>query len=90
MGQIEFPLVPNWQPLEMVVTGEKTRAAFMFIGTFVAPDMRIELYKHGLSRRYLNVDSAGNCYAYTGAKDGDEYTVISRAAALTAIGVEAN
>ena len=43
----------------------------MFMGTFVAADeraARIELYKHESSRRYLNVDSDGNCYFYDGAK----------------------
>ena len=71
MGQIEFPSEPNWQPLRLLVPGEKLRSKFMFMGTFVAAEeegaARIELYKHQASRSYLNVDAEGNCYVYDGA-----------------------
>lgn len=72
MGQIEFPSEPNWQPLRLVLPDEKLRDEFMFMGTFVGAEeegaARIQLYKHQLSRRYLNVDAEGNCYIYDGAK----------------------
>lgn len=72
MGQIEFPSEPNWQPLRLIIEDDNTLREFMFMGTFVAKDgmPKIELYKHESSRRYLNVDSAGNCYFYDGAAAG--------------------
>lgn len=86
MGQIEFPTEPNWQPLQLIVADEKTRREFMFMGTFVAANsaVKIELYKHELSRRYLNVDAGGNCYFYDGAAAQSEnsYRRISRDEAL--------
>lgn len=91
MGQIEFPPEPNWQPLRLIVADEKTRGEFMFMGTFVAADeaAKIELYKHEASRRYLNVDSSGDCYFYDGAAaatSGNPYRKISRREALTHLG----
>lgn len=85
MGRIEFPFFPNWQPLELVVSDEDRREDFMFIGTFVAFDVRIELYKHRLSRRYLNVDSAGDCYSYSCSANNNPYTIISREDALARV-----
>ncbi len=89
MGQIELPIEPNWQPLRLVLPDEKSRSEFMFMGTFVAAEdegaSRIELYKHQSSRRYLNVDSEGNCYLYDGgcaARGGNPYQKISRSDAL--------
>lgn len=89
MGQIEFPSEPNWQPLRLLVPGEKLRSEFMFMGTFVAAETegeaRIELYKHQSSRRYLNVDVEGNCYVYDGAsaaRGENPYQKISRQEAL--------
>lgn len=72
MGQVEFPPEPNWQPLRLLVSDEKLRREFMFMGTYVGATeddgaTRIELYKHESSRRYLNADSEGNCYLYDGA-----------------------
>lgn len=61
----------------------------MFMGTFVAAEnegaARIELYKNQSNRRYLNVDSEGNCYVYDGAKAArgeNPYQRISRQDAL--------
>ncbi len=89
MGQIEFPSEPNWQPLRLFLTDENLRSEFMFMGTYLAAEnegaARIELYKHQSNRRYLNVDSEGNCYIYDGAKaarDENPYQKISRHEAL--------
>lgn len=48
---------PNWKPLENRL-GAARCAGFMFIGR--VDD--INLYKHGISRSYLNLDDDGNCY----------------------------
>ncbi|MGB9071067.1 MAG: hypothetical protein WCC22_00220 [Terriglobales bacterium] len=47
----------NWKPLENRL-GSARRAGFMFMGRVNG----INLYKHGISRSYLNLDDAGNCY----------------------------
>lgn len=91
MGQIEIPNEPNWQPLELLIADENHRREFMFMGTFVAADgeLRIELYKHESSRRYLNVDAAGNCYVYDAATQNENsYRKISRREALERLGAE--
>ena len=85
MGRIEFPPEPNWQPLRLIITNEKMRREFMFMGTFVAADggLRNELYKHESSRRYLNVDANGDCYFYDAAtQDENPYRITSRREAL--------
>jgi hypothetical protein len=48
---------PNWKPLERVL-GRAKCAGFMFMGRVNG----IYLYKHGISRSYLNLDDNGNCY----------------------------
>lgn len=71
MGKIEFASEPNWQPLRKILADEKSRSEFMFMGTFVAANeqtTKIELYKHKSNRRYLNIDSDGNCYFYDGGR----------------------
>jgi hypothetical protein len=50
---------PNWKPLEGRL-GKARCAGFMFMGRTNG----INLYKHGISRRYLNLDDEGNCYVY--------------------------
>ena len=47
----------NWKPLEKVL-GKARCAGFMFMGRVNG----INLYKHGISRSYLNLDDHGNCY----------------------------
>jgi hypothetical protein len=47
----------NWKPLEKVL-GKARCAGFMFMGRVNG----INLYKHGISRSYLNLDDDGNCY----------------------------
>lgn len=48
---------PNWKPLERVL-GRAKCVGFMFMGQVNG----INLYKHGISRSYLNLDDSGNCY----------------------------
>jgi len=51
----------NWKPLEMKV-GRARSVGFMFMGRVNG----INLYKHGITRTYLNLDAAGNCYVFRG------------------------
>ena len=48
---------PNWKPLEQKL-GKKRCAGFMFMGRVDG----INLYKHGIARKYLNLDDSGQCY----------------------------
>ena len=50
----------NWAPLERRL-GRARCAGFMFMGRVNG----INLYKHGISRTYLNLDDEGNCYVST-------------------------
>ncbi|MFN2488870.1 MAG: hypothetical protein ABR529_03850 [Actinomycetota bacterium] len=54
---------PDWDPLEKVLPFEWC-GAFMFMG--YSGDVR--LYKHGFTRRYLNLDAAGKPYRWTGRR----------------------
>jgi hypothetical protein len=47
----------KWKPLEKRL-GIARCVGFMFMGRVNG----INLYKHGITRRYLNLDDAGNCY----------------------------
>lgn len=47
----------NWKPLENRL-GRARCAGFMYMGRVNG----INLYKHGISRSYLNLDDDGNCY----------------------------
>lgn len=47
----------NWKPLENRL-GRSRCEGFMFMGRLNG----INLYKHGISRSYLNLDDDGNCY----------------------------
>jgi hypothetical protein len=57
---------PNWDPLEKVLP-LKWCAGFMWMGA----TQGIHLYKHGFTRRYLNLDGRGNAYRYLGT--GNRY-----------------
>jgi len=48
---------PNWKPLERML-GRARCAGFMFMGKANG----VYLYKHGITRSYLNLDDDGNCY----------------------------
>ncbi|NKE70179.1 hypothetical protein [Candidatus Manganitrophus noduliformans] len=54
---------PMWGPLCRVV-GQLNLSAFMYMGRVQAGEKRIFLYKHILTRRYLNLDSGGKAYRY--------------------------
>jgi hypothetical protein len=70
---------PTWAPLEKLreLAGERTDIdppdveAYMYMGAVVDEDriVTIHLYKHQLTRRYLNVDDAGHAYVYAGSAD---------------------
>ncbi|MGF7181531.1 hypothetical protein [Tunturiibacter psychrotolerans] len=65
---------PNWAPLEMALT-RKECAAYMYMGR--AGD--IELYKHRVTRRYLNISMDGRSfYLYAGG----HYVEVTQSAAL--------
>jgi len=51
---------PNWKPLEELV-GPSGCAHFMWMWR----DGEIEFYKHIVTRRYLLLDAAGQCYRRT-------------------------
>jgi hypothetical protein len=48
---------PNWKPL-VDKLGEDRCVGFMFIGRVNG----INLYKHGIARKYLNLDDSGQSY----------------------------
>ena len=52
----------NWKPLESHL-GRKRCVGFMYMGRVNG----INLYKHGITRTYLNLDDEGNCYIATGS-----------------------
>ena len=70
---------PDWRPLETLARichahpelPDLDPGAFMHIGRHDEPDRApILLYKHTLTRRYLNVDHAGHAYRYTPSPSG--------------------
>ena len=65
---------PNWTPLELAVSACDLET-FMYMGRAG----EIELYKHQLTRRYLNIDR--NSHKFYRYLDG-KYVEITRAAAL--------
>jgi hypothetical protein len=56
---------PDWKPLEAVLPAEWC-GGFMWMNRVVDNGVVIELYKHGITRHYLNLDSAGSAYRWTG------------------------
>jgi hypothetical protein len=48
---------PKWKPL-VDKLGEERCVGFMFMGRVNG----INLYKHGIARKYLNLDDWGQCY----------------------------
>jgi hypothetical protein len=57
-GRQQIDFTPNWKPLEDKL-GARCQE-FMFMGRMGS----VNLYKHILTRRYLNLDDSGNCYVY--------------------------
>jgi hypothetical protein len=52
----------NWKPLENRLGRERCRGF-----TYMERMNGLNLYKHGITRTYLNLDDDGNCYARTGS-----------------------
>jgi hypothetical protein len=52
----------NWKPLEACL-GRERCVGFMYMGRVNG----VNLYKHGITRTYLNLDDEGNCYTVTGS-----------------------
>lgn len=62
-----FPDLPNWLPLEELVGLSRCRL-FMAMGEITQDGIIICLYKHIHTRRYLNLDTSGNAYRFTGSR----------------------
>lgn len=56
---------PDWEPLEAAVSMEWC-GGFMWMNRVVSGGVVIELYKHGITRRYLNLDADGGAHRWTG------------------------
>jgi len=52
---------PNWKPLEDRL-GKTRCVGFMYMGRING----VNLYEHGVTRTYLHLDDAGNCYVPKG------------------------
>lgn len=50
---------PDWKPL-VDKLGRERCVGFMFMDRVNG----INLYKHGIARKYLNLDDSGQCYVY--------------------------
>lgn len=69
---------PVWEPLERfcrsVLYEEDAASGFMFMGAALGPegDRLIYLYKHGITRRYVNLDRELKTYSYRGDRGGPD------------------
>jgi len=59
---------PDWEPLERVLPAAWC-GAFMWMTRAVQRKAVIELYKHGITRRYLNLDHRGRAWRYDSASN---------------------
>jgi len=66
---------PDWEPLERLLHG------WMFMGY----EGDIRLYKNVTTRRYLNIDSFGQCYRFTGSGYEPVFTTAALRHALPVI-----
>lgn len=57
---------PDWGPLEAAFP-LKWCGGFMWMQRVEENGVVIELYKHGITRRYLNLDQGGGAYKFTGS-----------------------
>lgn len=55
---------PDWAPLEEALPIE-WYGGFMWMQRVEQDGVTVELYKHGITRRYLNLDHSGRAYRYT-------------------------
>lgn len=56
---------PDWEPLHVVLPLEWCDG-FMWMYRVTQDDAVIELYKHGITRRYLNLDQLNRAYEFNG------------------------
>lgn len=70
-------VLPKWEPLERIIPPE-WRAGFTYMGKIGD----ISLYKHGITRHYLNIDSTGRTYRY--AEKG-KYVPIDKEKAIESV-----
>jgi hypothetical protein len=61
---VEVPDTANWSPLLVRLAPGQCRG-FMYIGRVGT----VHLYKHIITRRYLNLDTEGNCFVWDGEGD---------------------
>jgi hypothetical protein len=62
-----WPETPCWTPLEALFEPDTLRH-FMAIGEVVQDGIRICLYKHRQTRRYLNLNLTGGAYRFEGSR----------------------
>jgi len=70
---------PDWKPLTALI-GVPAAQDFMYMG---AGSDGLRLYKHIMTRRYLNIDGNGQTWSYQGAG----YVPLDRIAALAHVGL---
>jgi hypothetical protein len=71
---------PDWGPLHIALPLDWCDG-FMWMYRVTQDDATIELYKHGITRRYLNLDQSNHAYRYT----GDGYVQIPVADAIDGV-----
>jgi hypothetical protein len=79
---LHLPDEPDWRPLEAVARLSRATdelpsiktCDFMHMACVEEPSaaLRIQLYKHVETRRYLNLDDGGHAYQYSGQLDEDD------------------
>ncbi len=76
---------PDWEPLHVVLPLEWCDG-FMWMFRIEEGDAVIEMYKHGITRRYLMLDQLNRAYRYTG--DGHERIPVAIAVERVFDGIE--
>jgi hypothetical protein len=82
---------PDWAPLEAVLPLEEC-GGFMFMGYYPPGGNRegaIRLYKHGITRHYLNLHPSGQAYRYDAVTGGYRKLDLEQAIAAAFEGLEA-
>jgi len=77
---------PDWEPLHKVIPPEWW-GGWMFMQGELGPNGDIICYKHGITRKSLHIDSAGQCwnYHYVGGNHPAEYTPVDSIDAVLAV-----
>ena len=71
---------PDWEPLHVVLPLEWCDG-FMWMYRVEQDDATIELYKHGITRRYLSLDQDNTAYRF----NGTDYIQIPVAEAIDSV-----